>query len=141
MPAEARCVDAEVTRIHASGGLDELTRVVLLSPEYSVSEKLSFESGVEFTLRHLFPEGRVPATDLRTEIPSVGVPVYVVAGRYDELVPLAVAYTYYDALAAPRKEFVVFEHSAHSPPFEEPQAFCAFMHRILVEPSVEGERR
>ena len=119
--------------IHKPGGLDELTRVVLFSPEYTVAEKLSYQAGVDFTLSHLFPDGKVPASDLRTEIPSVDVPVYFVEGRYDELVPLAVAKAYYEVLDAPHKEFVVFEHSAHSPPFEEPEAFCSFMHRVLVE--------
>jgi pimeloyl-ACP methyl ester carboxylesterase len=43
-----------------------------------------------------------------------------VQGRFDQLIPMEVAHTYYDALRSPHKEFVVFENSAHSPPFEEP---------------------
>jgi pimeloyl-ACP methyl ester carboxylesterase len=117
--------------IHRPGGLDELTWVVIRSPEYTVPEKLSYQQATEFTLDHLFPDGKVPAIDLKTEIPAVDVPVWFVEGRFDELVPMSVAHDYFDALRAPSKEFVVFESSAHSPPFEEPGRFCNLMREVL----------
>lgn len=114
--------------IHRPGGLDELTWVVLRAPEYTIVEKLNYQRAARFTLAHLFPDGRVPAIDLMTEIPSVDVPVHFVEGRFDRLVPMDIARDYYDALRAPYKEFVVFESSAHSPPFEEPDRF----HRMML---------
>lgn len=44
---------------------------------------------------------------------------------------MKVAHDYYDALRAPYKEFVVFENSAHSPPFEEPDRFDQLMREVL----------
>ena len=59
------------------------------------------------------------------------MPVYFVEGRFDQLVPTEVARDYYDALRTPYKEFVLFENSAHSPPFEEPDRFVQLMRDVL----------
>lgn len=77
--------------------------------EYTISEKLSYQLATEFTLAHLFPDSKVPAINLITEIPSVDVPVYFVDGPLDQLAPMKVARAHYDALRAPYKDFVVFE--------------------------------
>jgi hypothetical protein len=43
------------------------------------------------------------------------------------------ASTWFEMLAAPSKEMIVFEHSGHRPLFEEAPAFASLMTRILDE--------
>ena len=55
------------------------------------------------------------------------VPMFFFSGRYDHTVDAALAARYLARLSAPKKGFVWFENSAHSPPFEEPAKFDAIM--------------
>jgi pimeloyl-ACP methyl ester carboxylesterase len=55
------------------------------------------------------------------------VPIYFMEGRYDHRADSQLAQTYLAQLQAPAKGLVWFEHSAHSPPFEEPAAFDAWI--------------
>ena len=55
------------------------------------------------------------------------VPIYLVMGRYDRRTDPALARAWVEAIAAPDKAFVSFPNSAHSPPFEEPAAFRAWL--------------
>lgn len=61
------------------------------------------------------------ATDLRQQVPDVGVPVYFLHGVHDYTCSYALARAYFEGLNAPTKGFYSFESSAHSPIFEEPQ--------------------
>jgi len=55
------------------------------------------------------------------------VPVYLISGRYDHRTDGGLAEAFLDRIEAPKKGFVWFERSAHSPPFEEPAAFNAWI--------------
>jgi pimeloyl-ACP methyl ester carboxylesterase len=59
------------------------------------------------------------AMDLSTHVPEVRVPVSFFHGLHDYTCCYAEAASYFDALKAPLKGFYTFEHSAHSPMFEE----------------------
>jgi pimeloyl-ACP methyl ester carboxylesterase len=48
------------------------------------------------------------------------IPVYFLHGIYDYTVSYPLAQLYFNQLEAPSKGFYTFEHSAHSPLFEEP---------------------
>jgi pimeloyl-ACP methyl ester carboxylesterase len=54
-------------------------------------------------------------------------PIFLLSGRYDHRADAALAENYLDRISAPQKAFVWFEQSAHSPPFEEPAAFNAWI--------------
>jgi pimeloyl-ACP methyl ester carboxylesterase len=54
-------------------------------------------------------------------------PIFLLSGRYDHRADAALAENYLDRLSAPQKAFVWFEQSAHSPPFEEPATFNAWI--------------
>jgi proline iminopeptidase len=54
-------------------------------------------------------------------------PIFLLSGRYDHRTDAALAENYLDRISAPQKAFVWFERSAHSPPFEEPAAFNAWV--------------
>jgi len=60
------------------------------------------------------------ATDLATAVPELAVPAYFLHGVHDYTCSYALAKEYVATLRAPVKGFYTFEHSAHSPPFEEP---------------------
>ncbi|HWD26340.1 MAG TPA: alpha/beta hydrolase [Rhizomicrobium sp.] len=69
--------------------------------------------------------------------PHFDVPMFIMAGRYDEYSVASLAHRFYERLTAPKKEFVWFEESGHNPNFEEPAKFMAFMVkevRPLAEP-------
>lgn len=53
---------------------------------------------------------------------------------------MAVARDYFDALDAPDKAFVVFDHAAHSPLFEDPERFHGLL-RDLLPTSIKEELR
>ena len=58
------------------------------------------------------------------------VPVYFILGKHDFNVPYTLAENYFKILDAPYKRLILFEHSAHLPPFEEPKRFNKIMASI-----------
>jgi pimeloyl-ACP methyl ester carboxylesterase len=60
-------------------------------------------------------------SDIRETVPSVEVPVYFFSGIYDYTVNYSLAQDYLNTLNAPIKGFYLFNNSAHSPIFEEPE--------------------
>lgn len=119
--------------MHAADASQKLALVLFKSSEYMVWEKMNFLRAAEFTLAHLFPDRNNVHTDLIKEIPTIDVPVYFVQGRYDHLVLMQVSRAYYEGLRASHNAFVVFENSAHSPIFEEPERFHELMREVLAE--------
>lgn len=55
------------------------------------------------------------------------VPVILMSGRYDHVVEARLSHRYFERISAPQKTFVWFDQSAHSPPFEEPAKFNAWI--------------
>jgi pimeloyl-ACP methyl ester carboxylesterase len=51
------------------------------------------------------------------------VPMFFLSGRYDHQSEAFLAHRYFEHISAPRKEFIWFEDSAHSPNFEESVKF------------------
>lgn len=61
------------------------------------------------------------STDLAETVPSLDVPAYFLHGVFDRTCSYDLARSYVRRLQAPVKGFYTFEHSAHSPVFEEPE--------------------
>ena len=59
--------------------------------------------------------------DIPNMVPKLDVPIYFFSGKYDLTVNVDLSKAYLEKLQAPLKGFYTFEHSAHSPLFEEPQ--------------------
>jgi pimeloyl-ACP methyl ester carboxylesterase len=59
------------------------------------------------------------ATDMADKVAALSVPAYFLHGMYDYTCAYTEARTYVSKLEAPTKAFYTFEHSAHSPMFEE----------------------
>jgi pimeloyl-ACP methyl ester carboxylesterase len=59
--------------------------------------------------------------DLSTRLTTLDLPVYFFVGRHDQTANPTLSRAYFDRIEAPVKGFYVFENSAHSPLFEEPE--------------------
>lgn len=93
----------------------------LLSPEYGLLDKFNYLYGLATTFNHVYPQ--LYEVDLRQDAPALDVPVYFFEGVHDINAPLALAEEYLEALEAPHKEIVWFEHSGHSPWINESSKF------------------
>ena len=59
------------------------------------------------------------ACDFLHTAQKLDVPVFITQGRHDRNTPPEIAKRWFDALEAPKKEWIWFEQSAHSPTHEE----------------------
>lgn len=71
--------------------------------------------------------------DLGEAVTSVDVQVLFALGRYDRQVDARLAADYFESLAAPQKQLVWSEHSAHNVPFEEPERFNGVVRAFLLQ--------
>lgn len=120
-----------------NGGTFILLRGLLSAREYSWRDRINVVRGILVGIRLMWPQ--ILEIDLMTQVPELKVPVYFVEGRYDYEAPAVLAERYFDALKAPRKTLIWFEHSAHFVNTEEADAFNRFfIDRLLREtcPSV-----
>jgi pimeloyl-ACP methyl ester carboxylesterase len=101
--------------------------------QYTVAEKLALWRG-KFASDKLLWDKTI-ATDLTQQVQKLDIPVYFFHGKYDYTVSYPLAKAYLDELQAPIKGFYTFEHSAHSPMFEEPDR----MKQIVQEDVLKGK--
>lgn len=98
--------------------------------EYTLTEKVNLWRGKVYSRSRDFGLwDTMQATDLTQQVAKLSIPVYFFHGRYDYTCAYPLARTFFDELQAPLKGFYTFEHSAHSPLFEEPEKAL----RILLE--------
>ncbi len=94
---------------------------LLRSRDYTLADVVRTVRGITATQAALLPQ--LASTDLAHTLPRLEVPIVMVQGRLDEVAPGDAAQRFYDSVVAPRKDLVWFEHSAHTPHFEEPDRF------------------
>jgi len=111
----------------------KLGRAVLSVPESSIFEMPGAWRAFHASLEAMWPE--VSRLNLIELVPELKMPVFMFVGRRDHWVPAATSIAYFDALAAPSKQLVWFEHSAHEAFVDEPDKFNAVMVE-LVRPVV-----
>jgi pimeloyl-ACP methyl ester carboxylesterase len=112
---------------HGNLSTGKLIWAALRTDEANLVDLIKFGQGNRFSLRHLWPEFRRFKVD--DTLTSFEVPVIFLLGRYDWEVPSVLAARYFEHLHAPDKRLIWFEHSAHNPPFEEPELF----NRTLID--------
>ena len=105
------------------------------TPDYTVREKIAIGRGKAWSRRILWDE--FLTTDLTARVKELDLPVYICQGRYDYTTNHELARAYCARLRAPVKGFYVFERSAHSPAFEEPDRF----REVLREDVLQGTTR
>ena len=99
---------------------------VMQNREYTLSEKINIWRG-KWSVYSSNLWNQLIATDLTAKVTKLNIPVYFFHGIYDYTASYSLAKDYFEKLQAPIKGFYTFEHSAHSPLFEEPEK----MQRIL----------
>jgi pimeloyl-ACP methyl ester carboxylesterase len=94
--------------------------IVSTSKYYSKEYKARQDSGIAFSSKYF-----AKSFDTCSFIKYINyrLPVYFFQGKYDLVTATGVAKKYFDLIDAPRKEFVIFENSAHLPDFDEPEKF------------------
>ena len=96
--------------------------------EYTLFEKLNMwigksRAGISIIWTNIL------ATDLSEKVTELKIPVYFFEGVYDYTCSYEEAKIYFEKIKAPVKGFYIFEKSAHSPFFEEPDK----MEKIIRE--------
>ncbi|MGL5041573.1 MAG: alpha/beta fold hydrolase [Culicoidibacterales bacterium] len=101
---------------------------LLRTKTYSLTEKINQIRGLFFSMKMF---GEVFTVPLDRYIKKIDIPVYIIAGAYDYQTSFTQAKILFDQLDIPKGEYIVFEHSAHSPLFEEPEKFLQTMATIV----------
>jgi pimeloyl-ACP methyl ester carboxylesterase len=80
--------------------------------------------------------------DLTGRLTRFDLPIYVLAGRHDLTTNTELSRTYFEAIEAPVKGFYLFDESAHSPLFEEPErATRILLNDVLGETNALADMR
>jgi pimeloyl-ACP methyl ester carboxylesterase len=102
----------------------------LHGPESSAFDLPRTMRAFRWTLGAMWEEtARLNLVDLA---PALQTPVFFFLGRNDHWVPPEAGLAYFQALTAPQKEFVWFEHSGHEPFVDEPAKFNAAMAELVL---------
>ncbi|MCI3919175.1 alpha/beta hydrolase [Paenibacillus sp. TRM 82003] len=97
----------------------------LMNPEYNLLDVIRYARGIALTQDQLLKEESTrPITSL---VKKLELPVYFVMGAHDYMTSTNAAKAYFEELEAPNKTFIVYEHSAHYPQFEEEERFAEWM--------------
>ena len=101
--------------------------------EYTLLEKVNMwvgksRAGISIVWENIL------ATDLSGKVTELKIPVYFFEGAHDYTCSSLEAKNYFEKLNVPVKGFYIFEKSAHSPLFEEPDK----MQKIIREDVLTG---
>lgn len=103
----------------------DMARIVLGVRESSIIDLPRHQRGFNFSLDSLWREAS--QLNLFELAPALEMPVFFFLGRNDHWVPSEVSMTYFNALDAPSKELIWFEHSGHEVFADEADKFNAAM--------------
>jgi len=103
---------------------------IWFSREYSFFDLLKYGKASGFSAGNIIYDPDFNNIDFFKQIPEVKVPVFFISGAYDYNTPWELVEKYHTMLQAPKKEFIKFEKSGHSPVFEEPERFNQEILRI-----------
>ena len=102
---------------HRGGMISSMVLPLLRTKEYRLSEIVQYAKGGMYTSDTLWNE--VVACKFDETVPSLPVPVLITQGVHDYTTAYALAEAWFQKLSAPKKEWVSFAESAHSPNYEE----------------------
>lgn len=92
-----------------------------LAAEMTLADLTRITRGMGFCMETLWPE--LTRIDFLGAVSEVKAPIYLVAGKHDGITSPVLAAQFLGQVAAPHKELVLFEHSAHLAFVEEPAKF------------------
>jgi pimeloyl-ACP methyl ester carboxylesterase len=113
-------------------------RVFIAGRESSFFDLPRFGRGMRFSMDAMWEE--VTKLNLMKLVPVLRMPVFFFVGRRDHYVLPETSVSYFNALVAPSKELVWFEHSGHEPFLDEPDLFHAAMSN-MVRPALAAQPR
>lgn len=93
--------------------------------EVTLMDGIYFLPGANFSLDTMSAENA--KVDWWNDAKKFQMPVFILTGRHDHMLDASLQKAYFDRIDAPTKEFHSFENSAHSPLFEESDAFNKFI--------------
>jgi pimeloyl-ACP methyl ester carboxylesterase len=105
----------------------------LFVPENDLMDRINGLRAFLDTFAVLYPQ--LQDIDLRIDVPRLEVPVYMVVGAHEARGRAVLADEWFEAVEAPHKERIVFEHSGHRPSFEEPGRFAEVMSMVVGRPA------
>jgi pimeloyl-ACP methyl ester carboxylesterase len=114
----------------------QLLTSMVRSPDYSAGDIIRTIRGMAMTQAALLSD--LASMDLTRSVARLEVPVVLVQGRLDQVAPGEATERFAASLEAPRKQLVWFEHSAHTPQFEEPEKFRDLLMRIRAKQPAEA---
>lgn len=107
---------------------------------YTLPEKINIWRGKLWS--HPFFWNDLIRDDLGARLTTFDLPIYVLAGRHDYTTNTELSRAWFDAIEAPVKGFYLFDNSAHSPLFEEPErATQILLNDVLGETNVLSDAR
>ena len=141
MPASYRALRDDAMHSLGIGTTHNMTSVVsgifvpiMLSRSYTLGEKINiWRSKRSAASTNMWND--ILATDPTEKVPELDISIYFISGIYDYTVSYDLAKDYFERLKAPIKGFYTFQHSAHSPLFEEPDK----MGHILQQDVLAGD--
>jgi pimeloyl-ACP methyl ester carboxylesterase len=105
------------------GILWQTGRALFRRPESSIFDLPNLVRGFRFSLDAMWAD--VSKLNLLKLVPALKMPVVILVGRRDHWVPPETSVAFFDALDAPSKKLVWFEHSGHEMFVDEPEKFNA----------------
>jgi pimeloyl-ACP methyl ester carboxylesterase len=100
------------------------------SREYSFFDVIKYAKSSAFCVGNMIYDPDFNDFNFFQQIPEVKIPVFFISGLHDYNTPWELVQKYAHEIKAPRKEFIKFEKSGHSPVFEEPKRFNEEIMRI-----------
>ena len=117
---------AYVARGEASG----VGQFGLFGSEYSFIDNANLIRGLVDMFSLLYPQ--LQEIDFRTDVPELGVPVYVLDGENELRGRRELAHEWFDKLTAPHKELITYPNAGHAVAFEQADAFLRLMNEEIV---------
>jgi pimeloyl-ACP methyl ester carboxylesterase len=102
---------------------------MFLSGEYTPGDIIGVALGHKSVLVKMWPE--VGATDFPATCTDFQVPYFIFDGVLDNNTPASLVQDYFDAITAPHKELIWFEHSGHNPMGDEGERFKTLLREKL----------
>lgn len=107
----------------------------LMGREYTLVENANLLRGLLDMFSLMYPQ--LQDVDFRTDVTSLGVPVYVLDGEHELRGRRKLAHEWFDGLTAPYKQLITYENAGHAVAFEQVDA----VHRLLVDEIVPATYR
>jgi len=115
---------------YAKTGYADWIFSIWTSREYSFFDLIKYAKSSAFCAGNIIYDPDFNNFNFFKQIPEVKIPVFFISGAYDYNTPWELVQQYANEIKAPKKEFIKFEKSGHSPVFEEPKRFNEEILRI-----------